>query len=571
VNNEAIYDFEEKIFELENELEAKHQETRDLANIASVITSILDIESVLAVTMEISIRQMSGEVGAILLLENGDLVVKISWGVDGIIISNLIYKDGLDIAQYCLNKQTSIYENDGSSISSCGIDLRSFIASPIPSKEESIGVIVIFNKEGGLDFNDNDRQNLDLICKFASVAIENINLLEEHLEKQKIEQELELAREVQTTFLPEIVEIEGLRIAANYIPARQVSGDYYDLIRIGKDKLFFLVGDVTSKGAPAALVMTSVYSIIRAYVISGQVIDVKKIMSHLNDLLCNDIIKGREMFITLFMAYLDMGTRTMEYCNGGHPAPLYYRLASRDTIPLKQGGPLVGQFAGIPYRSTRVKVNPGDRIFCYTDGFIEAENRKGELYGQSRLKQFFAAGIMFDTERFNRVILEELDRFRQGGSTEAIDDLTTLVIDFTSDSASRMYDFTYQSSLDSLKQLYQDLDGIYKENRLKPAVSEPFTLALSEAITNAIVHAHNYNRAKKIQLSIELNRSRITADINDEGDCRDIDLIRARDLKFDPSKESGRGLGLIKRLTDEVDFRKTPQGGMGIKITKFLT
>jgi serine phosphatase RsbU (regulator of sigma subunit)/anti-sigma regulatory factor (Ser/Thr protein kinase) len=570
VYKEKIYDLEEKIFELENELEAKKQETRDLANIASVITSILDIESVLAITMEISIRQVSGEVGAILLLDGGDLAAKISWGVDAATLDSLKYKDDVDIAQYCLRIKSSLYENDCESLFPGELSIRGFMASPILSKENAIGVIVIFNKENQQEFTNQDCRSLEMICKFASVAIENANLLKEYLEKQKIEHELELARQVQTTFLPGEVKIKGLRVASNYIPARQVSGDYYDLIPISKDKLFFLVGDVTSKGAPAALVMTSVYSIIRAHVTSGQPVDVKKTISHLNDLLCNDIIKGRDMFITLFMGYIDMETGMMEYCNGGHPPALYYRASSRETIHLRPGGPLVGQFAGLPYQATRVRVSKGDRIFCYTDGLIEAENRRGELYGMARAEEFFKAGILLDTKRFSRVVKEEVDRFGQGAGSEGIDDLTTLVIDFIDEENLRKYEFTYASHQKTLEKMHADLNSIFIENNIRPGVANPFRVAVSEAVTNAMVHAHKGNSSKKVRLSIELNHSGITADIVDDGECHALDTIENRDLIYDPSAESGRGMGLIKRLADEVDIRVMPHGGLGVKIMKYL-
>lgn len=568
---EKILDLEEKVYELESQLESKRQESGDLADIASVITSILDIESVLAVTMEVSIRRLGGEVGAILLLEDGDLTIPVSWGVDSSTLKKLIYKNDVDVARYCFQKRVSILENNGSQFFPGELSISGFIACPILTNNEPIGVVVIFNKENEHDFDDQDRLNLEMICKFASVAIENSALLKERLEKQKIEQELELAREVQRTFLPDGVRINGLSVATNYIPARQVSGDYYDLIPISDRKLFFLLGDVTSKGAPAALVMTAVYSIVRAYTTPGQDIDVKKVISHLNDLLCNDIIKEREMFITLFMAYIDLDKGMMEYCNGGHPPVYYYRAASKDVIHLKPGGPLVGQFAGLAYQTTKIKVGRGDRLFCYTDGVIEAENHRGELYGLKRLEEFFKAGIMLDTERFSDVVKEEINRYSQGAAEESTDDITTLVIDFVDDKHdTSCYDFEYPSQLKMLARMYADMSEVFDRHGVSGKIAREMQVAVSEAFTNAVIHAHKGNEGKKIGLSLELNKYTIAADIVDEGSGHDIDEIKSVRLNRDPSAISGRGMGIIRRLSDQLEIRKLENGGVGVKIIKHL-
>lgn len=571
MSQSKICDLEDKVFELDKQLEAKRQETQELANIASVITSILDIQSVLAASMEIGIRQVSAEVGAVLLVEGGTAVVKVSWGVDGAFLKSLAYRDNLDIAAYCLAHRKTIYENDCSGLFPGHDAIRNFIAGPILSKERAIGAMVIFNKMSGDGFTGDDVLQLDLICKFTAVAIENANLLLESLEKQRMEQELELARQVQATFLPGDVAIDGLKIAASYIPARQVGGDYYDLIPISETGLFFLIGDVSSKGAPAALVMTSVYSIVRAYVTSGKPINVPALMSQLNEILCSDVIKSRGMFITLFMACLDLESGSLEYCNGGHPPPYYHRAATGEVVPLKRGGPLVGQLPGVSYVSTQINIGRNDRIFCFTDGLVEAANADGELFGLNRVKGLFCRGAELDTEHFSRAVKEEMDNFRRGGSVDSIDDFTTLVIDILDmPEAARRHTFVYPSSLDSLEKLYADLDGVISRYGLPDEAVHRLEVAVSEAVTNAIIHAHGEDSSKKIQFSVEVNDESIIAEIIDGG----TGLAATAGEEFDPAgspdAESGRGLGLIKRLSDEVTFTRLPEGGTAVKIIKYL-
>lgn len=571
VDGEKIYDLEEHIFELENALETKIQETRDLADIATVITSILDIESVLAVAMEIATRQVSGEVGAILIFENGDLVVKIAWGVDAAQISQMKYKDGLDIAWYCHRQQQVIIDNQCDDLFKHDMRIRSFVAAPIRTKEKAAGVMVVINKDNDQDFTARDGLMLEMICRFTSVAIENANLLQVALEKQKMEQELELAQQVQATFLPGDITIKGFRLASSYVPAHQVGGDYYDLIPIGEGKLLFLVGDVTNKGVPAALVMTAVYTIVRTYLASGRPVNVTAIMSHVNDILCNDIIKNREMFITLFMGYLDLEHGMMEYCNAGHPPALYYRAANKETTLLKQGGSIVGQFAGIPYRATRIKIGKGDRVFCYTDGLIEAVNGRDELYGQERLEKFFKAGILLDAHRFGQVVKHEIDSFSLGAAPDSQDDYTTLVIDIAGfESENAIYEFTYVSHIENHEVMSSNIDDIFNRHHVPPQIAEPFRVAISEAFTNAVIHAHKGDNTKIIQLKVNVNDVRVIADIIDQGTGRGLDWYTGEDLKYDPTAEGGRGLGLIKKLTDKMEIRSLPGGGTAVTMTKYL-
>ena len=561
----------DRLAELEAALEATVQETEDLANIAAIITSIVNLESVLAAAMEISIRHVAGEVGAILMSEGEALTTKIAWGVENDFLDHLVFQDGLDVARYCLRSGKPLCENRCEDRFPANRPIRNFIACPIPGKDQAWGVVVILNKEAGRDFSDQDIRRLEMICRFTSVAIENARLLQESLAKKELEQELELARQVQMTFLPEKAVIPGLQIASTYVPARQVGGDYLDLIPVSNAGLYFLVGDVTSKGAPAALIMTAVYSIVRASVHSGSTMDPSAILLRLNDLLCRDIIKGREMFLTLFVGRLEIASGRLTYCNGGHPSPLFYSVGAGDVISLNGGGPLIGQFPEATYCSSELTFNPGDRIFCYTDGLTEAQDSHGRLFGLPRLTACFRDGVNQDPEALNHRLVQEIDRFRQGSGRDEIDDYTTLIIDYMEESASgHHYRYTYPSRLEVLETMYADLEVVFARHDIPAEAANPLRLAVSEAVTNAIIHAHRQEVAKRVILQLDVKQTAIVADIIDEGSGVDIEDIQAHDLSFEPLAESSRGLGLIRRLADAVEIRRMPQGGTGVKVTKYV-
>ncbi|MFH1700023.1 MAG: SpoIIE family protein phosphatase [Candidatus Zixiibacteriota bacterium] len=376
-----------------------------------------------------------------------------------------------------------------------------------------------------------------------------------------------MAQQIQTTLLPENITINCIDVASTYIPAQKVGGDYYDIMPVGKNKVLFMLGDVANKGVPAALVMASVHAIIHAYLNPGQDVQVTNIMSQLNDILCNDIIKDRSMFLTMFMGYIDLDSGILEYCNGGHPPAFYYQSSNKEFLRLKSMATLVGQFAGLPFRSSKIKIGPGDRIFIYSDGLIEAENKSGVLYGLNRLEEFFKAGIAFDIQKFNQVVKEEIDHYRIGSREESMDDFTTLVLDINQPEDQKMkYNFAYVSSLAQLEKLYNDIETVISDNNLSARIANTLKVVISEAFTNAVIHAHKNDESKKIQISITLNKTSVSADILDEGSCHGLEELRNHKINSNPMAENGRGLGIIRELTDEVEFSMRPQGGLRMRI-----
>ncbi len=566
-----IQSVEDRLFDLEKRLEAKQQESKNLADIASVITSIINIDAVLAASMEISIRQVAGEVGAIVLISDGVPEIKISWGVETDLLNSLMHDSDETMISHVLRTGETVTDNNCHVQGMARVTVRNAMVAPIITKGDPVGAIMVLNCENEAGFSSQDTANLEMICKFTSVAIENATLFHESLEKQKIEQELDLARQVQATFLPENTSFGSMQIEAMYIPARHVGGDYYDLIPLPGGRLFFLIGDVTNKGVPAALVMTSVYSIIRSTMTSDPSIKITDLMAHLNDILCNDIIKSHGMFITLFMACLDPAEGCLEYCNGGHPPPFYLSSGKSGPIPLKDGGPLVGQFPGTVYRSRRIDVGPGDRIFCYTDGVIEAVDLDGKLYGIRRLQDFAAAGKTMDARDFTQAVKAEIDRFGRGTDGESVDDYTTIVIDLTDPAPQpSRYDFDYASRLDELETMYADIDRVFAQHDIPDKIINPIRVAISEAMTNAVIHAHAGDPSKIIAITVEIYNDRVEVTVADEGtglaDHTGIDF----DPAGDPDDEGGRGLGLIKYLMDVVDIGIRDEGGTAIRMVKRL-
>jgi len=421
--------YQSRIDQLETGLEAQKAQLRDLATMGAVITSMHEIDAVLSVVMDMGIRLVDGEVGLIMISEKDRLKMKVSWGVTEEFVKNLKYKDDLDLVTYCFENREAVILADLGIKSENGVNLNTVITAPIITKEKCLGVVVVINKTDGGNFTEADKEALEILLSFVAVAVDNSQLLKDKLRQQKIEQDLAVARQVQETILPQnIHDISGVDIGAVYYPAREVGGDFYDISSIDKNKFIVVLGDVSNKGIPAALVMSAASGIIKSIIDQQPDITVDKLAATLNDLLCRAIIKNREMFITLFFCKFDLDAKRLTYCNAGHLPGLYWEKASGMIKELPVGGPIVGQFPGINFKHGERELNSGDRLFLFTDGLTEAEDASGNMFGRERVEQVYTSEIDLSPKDFCLKVKEWVDRFTDGAAEDSHDDFTILQV-----------------------------------------------------------------------------------------------------------------------------------------------
>ncbi|UCD95207.1 MAG: SpoIIE family protein phosphatase [Candidatus Zixiibacteriota bacterium] len=426
VKTEAL---EEKVFHLEGKLEDTRSKLLDLATMGALIASILDLEKILSVVMEMAVRTVDGEVGLIQLYDRGELTSKLTWGVDDAVIKSIAYKDEQDISSYCFNKQEAVIINDFVSRLDFGPTVTRLMARPIKSRAKCHGTVVVINKTTGDEFTEEDRVNLEMLINFAAVAIDNALLMEESLQKQRIEQELTIAKQIQETILPgNEIEIEGVEIGHLYRPARYVGGDFYDVIIVGEDSFVLVIGDVSNKGVPAAMLMSATMAIIRSQLMKSPEIGPAELMNNLNNVLCNGIIKSHDMFVTLFIARIDLRAGEANYCNAGHMPPLYWSSDQDKLVELRSGGTFVGQFPDMIFKMGTIPISAGDRFLAYTDGVTEAEDSQKRQFGIERLRQAFLKKGEMSARRFCAFIADSVDRFVESPDKEPFDDLTLLAV-----------------------------------------------------------------------------------------------------------------------------------------------
>jgi phosphoserine phosphatase RsbU/P len=307
-----------------------------------------------------------------------------------------------------------------------GYRTRSILCLPlIGNGDRLIGVIQVLNKKDQEVFNEADESLLGGLSAHITVALERARLIEAYVEKERMEEALKLAHDIQMSMLPKIFppfpERHEFDIFAAIAPAKEVGGDLYDFFFIDDDHLCFAVGDVSGKGVPASLFMAVTKTLFRSTAGNGGTPG--EILARLNAQICRD--NESCMFVTFFCAILNIRTGQVDYSNGGHNLPYYLRHSG--VSPLENfGGRALGLMEQSPYASGRMVLGPGESLLLYTDGVTEAMNTSETLYSDQRLVQFLGTNRGLAPRQIIGDLIGDVRQFA-GGAAQS-DDITVLAL-----------------------------------------------------------------------------------------------------------------------------------------------
>jgi len=320
-----------------------------------------------------------------------------------------------------VNNQAALLPTAGLQLDSC----QKCLAVPIAVSGRGLGVLAVADKESRdgsvLDFTSTDARLLSLFANQAAAAIETARLHGEAIEKERIERELELAAAIQREILPRsLPSIPGLELAAANVPTRQVGGDYYDLFPLSEGRLGFLVADVSGKGVPAALLVSTVHSAVHLQIDEAKTISdlVARIDRHLRR------FAATRKFLTLFFGVIEPDTGRFRYVSAGHNPALVARANGR-LDRLDSTGIPVGMLPGASWREETVELQSGDLLCVYTDGVTEAVNERDEEFGLERLSEIVGRGARRPVRELCDSILSSVADFAQG--VPQYDDQTLLL------------------------------------------------------------------------------------------------------------------------------------------------
>jgi sigma-B regulation protein RsbU (phosphoserine phosphatase) len=297
----------------------------------------------------------------------------------------------------------------------------SSLVVPFMFKSRLLGFIGIGKKISGGFYASTDVELLETLCDQASVAIENARLYIETLEKQKMEKELEVAREIQRRLIPRAFpEIPGLKTHGVNIPSQHVGGDYYDVIPLGTSKVAVVIADVSGKGVPAALLMASLQSSLRAQADPGR--QPHEVISILNQTIYEHT--SGETFVTIFYGVIDFERETITYCSAGQTPPFILRKDS--TVErLDKTDIVLGIESKADFKDTTLPARVGDLIFLYTDGITDELDDQDDPYGEDRLLRRLKGAYDLDLKSMVDSVYDAVMRHTKG---KPQDDLTALAI-----------------------------------------------------------------------------------------------------------------------------------------------
>jgi sigma-B regulation protein RsbU (phosphoserine phosphatase) len=311
---------------------------------------------------------------------------------------------------------------------------------PLPGRSSLIGVMALGPKRSEEPYSRSDRRLLSSVALQTGLAIENSalvhHLAEESAQRQRIDREIEIARQVQERLLPQIYPlIKGVDFAGFSRTAQEVGGDYYDFIALENGRLGIAIGDVSGKGISAALLMASIRSALHGLTFSGT-LSLARIIKGLNQIIYDSSTSNR--FVTFFFGEYDPSTRTLDYVNAGHNAPVLLRPTApgEDSFcspeapcmvqRLETGGPVLGIFTDVYYEQGRLQLQPYDALIAFTDGISEAMTTAYEEWGEDRLIAAARTTTHRSAQEIVTALVASADRFTAGAAQN--DDLSVVVL-----------------------------------------------------------------------------------------------------------------------------------------------
>ncbi len=280
------------------------------------------------------------------------------------------------------------------------------------------------------------RRNLFINCSGALALLVTVAIagfgFRSYAHGKRLEEQLEIARQVQSELLPTLTEkYVGVHLATEYTPAEQVGGDFYDVFRLKDDGIALVIGDVSGKGVPAALLMGVIHGAVRSSVWAESPSRRESEAEQLNKLLCER--SSGERYASMFWCYHDPASHSLSYVNAGHCPPLLTRKTGNAVgiSRLTVGGPVLGVLPDARYEQATIQLSRGDLLVMYSDGLVEATNPAGEEYGDARLGELLATVTEKSADEIRRAILASLAAF--AGTEGLRDDLTIVVAQFESE------------------------------------------------------------------------------------------------------------------------------------------
>jgi serine phosphatase RsbU (regulator of sigma subunit) len=422
------------------------EKLRSLMEVARALQNSLSTQEVLTAVVDAALSVTGCERGFLLLRQTSGLDVTVARDKDGKALVAEDLRVPTSVIHRALNTRRDLLSMSFDPLAAQGVtaaqsvaalELRSVVCIPLvrvrtgstedtrigTTAESTIGLLYLDSRSSAADLSPGSRELLQTLAIEASTILENTRLMDEQRIKERMESELQIAREIQQGLLPAEMPSDGwFRAAGSSLPATQVGGDYFDVRQITPALWASVVADVSGKGVSSALLASLLQG---AFLMaSGESVDIEGLLMRLNAFLL-DRTRG-EKYATMFYCTLDSSGHLC-YANAGHCAP--FLVSFNGTIrALDSSGMAVGMLEEAVFGTVATQVSPGDKLVIYSDGLTETETHDGEFFGSERLRGFLREHAQESAADLHTSLLASVDRFGEGGVVH--DDVTLLVLEY---------------------------------------------------------------------------------------------------------------------------------------------
>ena len=552
------------LLSLEKSVQEANQKIKSLAKllkVAEIIVSATNVQDLLEVIMRMAEEIMNAETSSLTLLDEktGDLRFAVVRGEAGKSIKSKPIKLGQGIAGWVAKTGESLILNnpyqdprfDPSFDKKSGFKTRSYLCMPLKTFDgRIIGTVQVLNKRKG-KFTKKDAEIFSYFCNLSAIAIRNQQLIKQKNEQKQIQADLDYAHSIQKNFLPQTIpQTKNYYFDAIYLPARQVGGDFYDIVPLKNNRIAVYIADVSGKGIPAALFMSKMSSDMRFLLENEK--DPLSVMYKINNQIFARSTRG--MFITLLLLIIELKTGKIKTINAGHISPF---IAKNDETSLftRSENPPSGIIKDMDFSSQEFILPPGARIVLITDGVTDIKNKKGEILGIDGASEIISRKNRSDD--FKGDFLKEIDKYLKDSVQP--DDITLISV-FHSPlpgyhvEEKEILAFT---DTDHTNEISKMISSMGKKAGFSKKDAHLIIVAVLEAFSNIV--KYTYDRGVgKIAVKVIRDSKTIKIFLRDYGKKVDEEKIVSRDLK--DIRPGGLGVHFIKEIMDSVEYLPVKNG-----------
>lgn len=522
---EDVYNFRQKIYNLIVTLSVeKTQPSRIASGFSTYLRRLLATDKTCEISIEINLKNTFTEIRVTLLKEdNYELILRPFFdSIDVLSVQNKIQLVKVFSKKEAVFIKTKTVER----------------ILTQKSKEELLREIEAKNKALQASFEDLKRTNM---------------------EKSRMENELNVAKEIQRSMLPLEFPAFPLRkdidIYANLIPAREVGGDFYDFYFIDEVNIGIVVGDVSGKGVPAALMMAVCKTLLKSRASTDK--STASILTHVNNEMAKE--NKQSMFVTVFMGILNTYTGEMTYSNAGHN-PSYVKKKNGELVKLKNlHGPVVAAMEQMSYRESKIQLDKEDILFGYTDGITEAHNINEELFSDKRLENFLKNEPFKDSKTTVNNLIEKVRIFEDGA--EQFDDITAICLEYKGASTSTKIhsrEIRINNRIEEVQKAMAIFEKFAVMHQISMVNTMKINIVLDEILSNIVKYGFPDGAVHEIKATIEMHGRKLVIVFSDDGIPFNPYQKTPPDLTVPLEKREVGGIGihLVKKLMDEFSYKR---------------